>query len=101
MYEYQAKPQKAMNLLMTLDAGYLHQLCVLLASVKRHNPDTGLSVYILHTALNEEHFSEIRKVLDSDDMLCPIQIDAAAFSDAPTTDRYPPEMYYRLLAAKY
>lgn len=101
MYEHQTQPQKAMNLLMTLDAGYLHQLCVLLASVKRHNPDTELTVYILHTALTEEYFSEIRKVLASGDMLCPVKINAAEFSDAPTTDRYPPEMYYRLLAAKY
>lgn len=101
MCGYQTTPRKAMNLLMTLDSGYLHQLCVLLASVKRHNPDTELSVYLLHTALNEEHFSEIREVLASDGVLCPIKIDAAEFSDAPITDRYPPEMYYRLLAAKY
>ena len=101
MCKPQVQPQKTMNLLMTLDAGYLHQLCVLLASVKRYNLDIALSVYLLHTALNEEHFSEIRKVLAPYDALCPIKVDASEFSDAPTTDRYPPEMYYRLLAAKY
>lgn len=100
MYK-QKRPQKAMNLLMTLDAGYLHQLCVLLASIKRYHPDTELSVYILHTALTDAHFSEIQEVLASGGVLIPIKIDTTEFSNAPTTDRYPPEMYYRLLAAKY
>lgn len=92
---------KRLDLLVTLNSGYLHQLCVMLTSVLQSNSDASVNLYVLHSSLTEDDLARIRAVLGADGTLFPIRIDDAAFADAPTTGRYPREMYYRIFAAQY
>lgn len=93
--------QQTIDLLVTLNSGYLRQLCIMLTSALLSNPDVIFHVYVLHTSLSDEDLAEIHQLLPSPHVLSPIRIDNTDFSDAPTTGRYPTEMYYRIFAAQY
>lgn len=93
--------QRPMNLLVTLNSGYVHQLCVMLSSAMAADPQALFHLYVLHSSLSEEDLEQIRTVLGERHKLLPIRVDPEDFADAPTTGRYPAEMYYRIFAAKY
>lgn len=42
-----------MNILVTLNRGYLYQLCVMLSSLIKSNPDTEFDVYVMNASLTE------------------------------------------------
>lgn len=91
-----------MNLLVTLNAGYLKPLTIMLQSAIESNPDTHFSVYILHKSLKESDFSRVIKAISSDRLsLFPIEVEDSTLAKAPTSHRYPTEMYYRLFASQY
>jgi lipopolysaccharide biosynthesis glycosyltransferase len=80
----------------------LKQLTVLLQSILHSNPDVQFDVYILHKSLSEKDFEEINRTLNSGRLsLFPIQMEEALLKEAPTSNRYPKEMYYRLFASLY
>lgn len=88
-------------LLVSLNKNYLPQLRVMLLSLHLNNPGTICRVYLLHRGIPTEELSKLRKVLAQlGDTLCPILVDESFFEKAPISDRYPQEMYYRLLAAQ-
>lgn len=94
--------QTSMNLLVTLNAGYLHPLAVMLKSVVSSNPGVDFPVYVLHKSLTEEDLNRVREAVGSDRIIFhPIRIDDSSLADAPTSRRYPTEMYYRLFASRY
>lgn len=89
-----------MNILVTLNAGYLRQLIVMLYSLLKANPETAVSLYVVHTSLTDAHFAQV-------DCICPgrlsvhsIPVPEGFLTNAPTTRRYPVEMYYRIFAAR-
>ena len=91
-----------MNILVTLNAAYIAPLKVMLSSLLYANPGRQFDVYILHSALSEPDLAAISFGLDAARCrLHPIQIQGDLLHDAPVTDRYPKEMYYRIFAAKY
>ena len=90
-----------MNLLVTLNEVYLPYLNTLLSSVIYHNPDTYFTVYLLHTSIREEKTEKTKAILGTRGELVLIEADGHGLDDAPTTDRFPKEMYYRIFAAKY
>ncbi len=92
-----------MDLLITLDSRYIDPARVMLASLRRANPGTAFSVYVLHSALSEADIGRLRTVLrPSGGAIYPIQADRdPLLSGAPVTDRYPLEMYYRIFASRY
>ena len=89
-----------MNLLLTLDENYLPPCTVLLASFFASNPgETGVTVYLLHSAIPEEKLKELSAFCAGFGAeLKPIAVGTALFESAPTSKRYPKEMYYRLLS---
>lgn len=89
------------NLLVTLNAGYLHPLNVMLCSVLGSNPGERFRVHVLHSSLTERELAPTRALLGSRNELIPIRIDPGSLKNAPTSDRYPTEMYYRIFAARY
>lgn len=97
----EANISRPINLLVTLNSAYLHQLNVMLCSLLKSNPERPTDLYILHSSLTEAELALTRKLLGARGRLIPINVHESDFSDAPTTDRYPPEMYYRIFAAKY
>lgn len=90
-----------MNLLVTLNEAYLPYLNTLLSSVIYHNSNTYFTVYLLHTSIREETVGETKRILGECGELVMIEADGHGLDDAPTTDRFPKEMYYRIFAAKY
>lgn len=89
-----------MNILVTLNAGYLNQLTVMLFSLLKANPDDIFSLYVLHTSLTKEHFAKLSKVSQNRLQIYSIKIPNGFLSQAPTNKRYPVEMYYRIFASQ-
>lgn len=89
-----------MNLLLTLDEHYLLPCKVMLDSFFASNPDErNVTVYLLHSAIPAEKLLELAAFCAANGAaLKPIAVDASLFEDAPTSKRYPKEMYYRLLS---
>ena len=89
-----------MNLLLTLDENYLSPCTVLLASFFASNPgETGVTVYLLHSAIPTEKLEDLAAFCAGFGAeLKPIAVGTALFGGAPTSKRYPKEMYYRLLS---
>ena len=89
-----------MNLLLTLDENYLLPCKVMLDSFFASNPnETDVTVYLLHSAIPIEKLEDLAGFCTSfGGVLKPITVDTALFESAPTSKRYPKEMYYRLLS---
>lgn len=91
-----------MNILVTLNRGYLYQLCVMLSSLAASNPDTDFDVYVMNASLTDDDFKAVRQRIPAERFsLIDVKTGENEFADAPITDRYPREMYFRIFAAKY
>lgn len=88
------------NILVTLDQNYVPYLNVMLFSLLGNNPDCWFDVYWLHTNLCETDVISTIKILENQGTLHLICADSLALEDAPTTSRYPKEIYYRIFAAQ-
>lgn len=90
-----------MCILVTLDRNYIPYLNVMLTSLLDSNPGEKFIVYLLHSSLEDADVATTRAILGEDGEL--ILVDAAQIDleGAPTTSRYPKEIYYRIFAAKY
>lgn len=90
------------SLLVTLDQNYIPQLKVLLTSIYVNHPGQGFDIYLLHCRIPKDVLERLSRDLASYDFkLIPIRADENTFNTAKVTDRYPKEMYYRLLAAQW
>lgn len=93
--------KKKINVLVTLDENYIPYLNVMLKSLVLSNADCFFDVYLLHSSVCEKSVLETREILGDCGNLKMINASDIALSDAPTTVRYPKEIYYRIFAAKY
>lgn len=93
--------RKTVNVLITLDENYLPYLNVMLSSLLRSNPDCVFDVYLLHTSIGPDALRPTEAVLGNAGRLIPVQIRDLELDLAPTTSRYPKEIYYRIFAARY
>lgn len=91
---------KNINILVTLDKYYISQLNIMLFSLLESNPDCHFDVYLLHTALHEEEVTSTVHTLGERGQLRLICADSLRLENAPTTSRYPKEIYYRIFAAQ-
>lgn len=89
-----------MNILVTLNSGYVRQLIVMLYSLLSAHEDTSFKLYILYNSLTKEDFEAIGKVSKSRLEVFPIAVPKDFLKNAPTSNRYPTEMYYRIFAAR-
>ena len=91
-----------MNILVTLNRNYVTQLIIMLRSLLKSNKGTLFNLYIIHSSLTAEDFDRINREEGFENIsLIDINIDKRPLGDAPVTERYPEEMYYRLLAPMY
>lgn len=91
-----------MNILITLDNRYIEPARVMLSSLLRKNKNIPIDIYVLHSCLTQDSIAALQSVLDpAHCRLCPVYVNDEMLSFAPTTDRYPHEMYYRIFAARY
>lgn len=90
-----------MNILVTINEGYLTQLQVMLFSLKRSNPKTQFKIYLAHRTLTDQNILLLKTSLEDAQM----QIIAVklpfCYGNATVTSRYPVEVYDRLLAVHY
>lgn len=92
---------KKMNILVTCDSGYAKQAALMLYSLQKNHPETFLDIFAVG-ALQEGDMALMGKALDGKkSRLTHRAFDGEILKDAPTTDRYPVEMYYRIFAAQY
>ena len=91
-----------MNILVTLDKGYLRQLTVMLYSLQDSNPNETFAVYVMNSSLTAEDLDWVQGHLPAGRCrLIDVKVPDGEFSGAPVTKRYPKEMYYRIFAARY
>ena len=88
-------------ILVTLDALYLRPLCVMLRSLAARTPERDFRVFVLHSSLTPADVDAVRRAIEGCRMtLEEIRVSGGGLDGAPTTDRYPREMYYRIFAAQ-
>ena len=92
-----------MNILVTLNSGYIDVLCVMLKSLLISNPDTTFDVYVMNSSLTDSDFEKVKTYLHNHRriILQDVKIHPGKLADAPTTLGYPIEMYYRIFAAEF
>ncbi len=92
----------SINLLFAIDDGYVEQFKVTLFSIVHNSNASEYNVYILQKEKLKKH-AELTQFCN--ELKCvnyfPIIIGEKAFEKAPTTNRYPETIYYRLLAHEY
>ena len=87
------------SLLTTLDENYLPQLQILLTSLSFNNLNDTFSIFLLHGGISEDALVPIQRQCDKYGYsFLSVRVDDDLFEDAPVTQQYPKEMYYRLLA---
>ena len=93
-----------MNILVTLNEAYIPCLEVMLRSLADSTPGQFFSVYLIETSVRDEALDRARRILGENGEI--IRVNVAdnelirSLADAPTTSRYPIEIYYRIFAAK-
>ncbi|MED5765217.1 glycosyltransferase family 8 protein [Streptococcus anginosus] len=89
------------NLLFSIDDRYVEQFKTTLYSVYLNLPSALLHVFVLQKKLLKRNV-EIEEFCEALGIIYePVVIGEKAFEDAPSTDRYPETIYYRLLAHEY
>ena len=89
------------NLLFSIDDGYTQQFMVTLYSIYQNSSNRHLTVYVLQKQLLQRNDAIFEFCQKLGVVYIPVVIGEEAFKDAPTTDRYPETIYYRLLAHEY
>ena len=90
------------NILVTIDDNYLDPLLVMLYSLFISDVEEEYSVYLLYNNIADNNIEIIRRQVEGKgNKFYPIKIDSSKLKEAPTTNRYPLEMYYRLLAVEF
>lgn len=88
-----------MEILLSVDSAYLKHVRTLMCSLVVNNPGERFKVHLLHQSLAPGAIEALSADLGRIGCeLSPLQVDSALFGSAPTSKRYPQEMYYRLLA---
>lgn len=88
------------NVLVTLDRNYLKVLRTMLYSLSQSDSTGIFTVYVAHNSLTEDDFAALQAILPRTELI-DVPLSEEMFQDAPISDRYPKEMYYRLFAAQY
>ncbi len=89
------------NILVTLDCNYIPYFNVMLSSLIHSNPNEHFRVFLLNNTIEKQDVESSEKILCGSGTLELVKINETELDGAPTTDRYPKEIYYRIFAAKY
>lgn len=90
------------SIMVTLNKNYVSQLMVLMTSIYINHPGQMFDIYLIHSRIPEGILTCLSKKLKLINCnLITIKADDNIFDTAKVTDRYPKEMYYRLLAAQW
>ncbi|WP_461218786.1 glycosyltransferase family 8 protein [Lapidilactobacillus salsurivasis] len=88
------------EILVTLNEAYLPPLQVMLVSLFENNPQQSFRIWLIHRQIPAAKLAALGQLVHSfGGQLKPIQVDGQHWTGAPTENRYPMEMYFRLLCA--
>jgi len=88
-----------MNILVTLNSGYVPPLTVLLHSMMQSNPGEAFTLYVAHSSLTDSDFEKIAAAVDrARCAVVPVLVPDSMLEGAPMLPRTSKETYYRLLA---
>lgn len=90
-----------MNILVTLNSGYLKVLVVMLKSLALSNKHKKFDVYVMNDSLTIKDIEFLKENTHKNINIIDLKISDKFLDKAPVTKRYPKEMYYRILAAYY
>lgn len=89
----------AINVLVSFDENYILPFQVLTESLVRTNVGEHFHIWLLHSAIPQNLLDDLERFCASHDVaFTALEVDQRLFEEAPITQRYPKEMYYRLLA---
>lgn len=98
-----SQEEKDVDILVTIDANYIHPLTVMLKSLAVSNlNEESITVYVMSRDLTEKHIAIIRDAIREPRVrlsLC--RVDEPIIHAAPSSRRYPLTIYDRLFAAFY
>ena len=96
---YKFKERKlTMNILVTLNSGYIGPLSAMLKSIMINEPDTQINIYVAHSSLTQKDFDIINSVIDKErTTVHSIEVAPELMEKAPVLKRISKETYYRLL----
>lgn len=90
-----------MDILVTIDANYMHPLKVMLGSLFSSNPGERFRVHLVHAGIAEADLAGLASFIEGrGHELAAYRVGDEAFGDAPVLLHYTKAMYYRLLAFK-
>lgn len=87
-----------MNLLFSINDKFVDQLATVLLSIKLNSKPCDIDIYVIQEE-KLERTDELVAICERLNIIYhPIIVNKDLFANAPTTDRYPTIIYYRLLA---
>lgn len=89
------------NILVTLDENYVPYMNIMLKSLFESNNDCYFNVYLLHSSIPDNAVNTTKEIMGNNGELHMVKAVDIGLDEAPTTARYPQEIYYRIFAAKY
>lgn len=89
-----------MNLLFSINRGFVPLLKDCLRSVVRSGGMARYDAYILHSDLTDEDEADLVRTFSGQATLHFVPVDEAIFDGFPEFKRYPKQIYYRLAAAQ-
>ncbi len=93
------KGLKVINILVTLDHGYIGPLCVMLRSLCESNPGAQLRVFVAHSSLDDGDFEKINNAVSITCRIENVFVPTDKFPGLPSSVRWPKEACYRIFAA--
>ena len=91
--------QRTLEIVITCDEGYLGPLRTMLLSLRANNRAGSIRVWLLHRGIPQVALESLAVFCGRIKIeLAPRMVDQALFAHARSSERYPQEMYYRMLA---
>lgn len=91
--------QRTLEIVVTCDEGYLGPLRTMLLSLRANNRAENIRVWILHRGIPQLGLESLAVFCGRIKIeLAPRMVDQALFAHARSSERYPQEMYYRMLS---
>lgn len=88
-----------MNILVTIDSGYIGPFKVMAKSLVANNPGSEVRFLLMHSGIDVGDLSALHAYCDAIGAdFAAFRVDEADFASLPSSKRYPVEVYYRLLA---
>lgn len=88
-----------MNILFTINRGYLEHMSDCIQSIIRFPSKDGYDIYVMHSDLQEEDQVKLCGSLDRSTRLHFVSVDSEHVMNFPESSRYPIQIYYRIFAS--